>query len=283
MPVTVVSFTTPAGTLVPALAPTPTGQKYTAAFTNKATFLAASGETCAPGEYRQYVKGVFKVQGAVLTHVLCGPVTLRADAYLEDGCPSGSCTAYGHRSCPLTALDFYAPSQATGCNFSMFDEPGFHNVSKTYRYDVALDFKGQLINTAAGGAVLQEKLWSVTGSIVVPALAGAAAAAVELMETDKIVMAFQTRNADSGAPEFHIVITRLAGQPPLDAASLGLTLLDASGQPVQPSAAPAVHEVAGRVRSTANVVYPLAPSANAPVLMRLAVNGALVTMKVGVR
>lgn len=279
MPVTVVSFTTPSGTLVPVLS----GVKYTAQFTNTATFLAGSGETCAPGEYRQYVKGVFRAGGSVLTHILCGQVTLRADAYLEDGCPSGSCTAYGHRSCPVNPIDLYTPTQATGCNFSMLDEPGFHSVLKGTSYGIALDFKGQLINTAAGGAVLQEKLWSVTGNTVVPPSADAATPAVKLMDTDKIVMAFNTQNADSGAPEFHLIITRPAGRPPLDPASLGLTLQDASGQTVKPSAAPAVHEVAGRVRSTANVVYPLAPGANLPALTHLAVNGAIVTMKVGKR
>jgi hypothetical protein len=279
MPVTVLSFTTPAGTLVPVLS----GAKYTAAFSPTATFKAGSGETCAPGEYRQYVQGVFKAAGSVLTHVLCGQVVMRADAYLEDGCPSGTCTAYGHRSCPTGPLDQYTPDQATGCNFSMYDEPGFHSVVKGTSYSIALDFKGQLINTAAGGAVLQEKLWSVTGSTVVPAKAEATVAAVKLMETDKIVMAFNTQNADSGAPEFHLIISRPVGRPPLDPASLGLTLQDASGQSVQPSAPPAVHEVAGRVRSTANVVFPLAPSANAPAMTHLAVNGAIVTLKVGTR
>jgi hypothetical protein len=93
-------------------------------------------------------------------------------------------------------------------------------------------------------------------------------------------MAHHTRNEESGAPELHVVITRPNGRPPLDPASLGLTALDASGDPLRPVLGPVVHEISGRSGSTANVVCTYAHGSNAPSVVRLAIGGGLVTLRV---
>jgi hypothetical protein len=276
MTVSYSSFTPPTGNVVPAVA----GIKFTAPFTTKATFTAGIGETCAPGEYRQYVKGTFKVNGMVLDHVLCGSVKLSTSVYLEDGCPSGSCTAYGHRSCPQDQYDQYLPQRPDGCQFSMYDAPGFTNISTPGNYSLDLSFQGKLINTASGGAVLVSGIWTTTGSTIVKdVLASASVAQFGLAGTDKIIGAHSERNAETGESELHIVITRPPDQPQFNASKMKLSLIDAAGVNAALSAPPAVYEVGGLGRSTVSIVYKL-PSERTPERVALSVNGGQVTMKV---
>jgi hypothetical protein len=160
----------------------------------------------------------------------------------------------------------------------MYDAPGFKNVHSGVTYNVHFDFLGQLIDTGSG-QVLQQNTWSVIGSALVP-MPIETTEAVSLAAHDRILMAYRTQNTESGAPELHVVISRLADQPPLNPNSWGLTARDTSGQPLRFAAAPLVHEIGGRSRSTATVVYTLAPGSNPPQVAHLAINGGLVTLPV---
>ena len=82
----------------------------------------------------------------------------------EDGCPSASCTAYGHRSCPQDPIDQYLPQRSNGCEFSMYDAPGFNNITKGKTYNLDLTFQGQLINVTSNTA-LATNTWTTSGRI----------------------------------------------------------------------------------------------------------------------
>lgn len=266
------SFVPPTGNV----APTVQGTNFKAPFGTTATF---SGGNCAPGEYRQYVKGTFRVNGTTLNHVLCGQVILLPTVFQEDGCPSGSCTAYGHRSCPQDPIDQYLPQRATGCQFLMSDTPGFSNIQLGKTYNVDLSFEGKLIDTSRGGAVLVSGAWTTSGRTTVTEIL-VSASSVGLAATDKIIGVHRARNAESGATELHIVITRPADQPRLDASAIKLSLIDAAGRRTPQSQPPDVYEVGNRTRSTVSIVYTLAPGASTPVTAELRVNAGVVTMKV---
>jgi hypothetical protein len=251
------------------------GTSFNASFGTAATF---SGGDCAPGEYRQYVKGAFKVNGTTLQHVLCGAVILLPAVFQEDGCPPGICTAYGYRTCPQNPINQYSPARPNGCQYSMNDMPGFSNIQSGKTYNVDLSFEGKLIDTSRGGVVLASGAWTVSGSTTVAKIR--VSASVGLTASDKIVGVHRTQNSQSGATELHIVITRPAGQPRLDASGIKLTLIDAAGARAPQLQRPEVYEVGSRRRSTVSIVYTLAPGLAAPVKAELMVNAGLVTVKV---
>ncbi|MEP9387734.1 hypothetical protein [Mesorhizobium sp. KR9-304] len=271
MPVGVQSFTTPAGNVVPAQ----NGNKYNGPFVNKATFTHGSGETCSPLEYRQYVKGTFKVAGAAIAHSLCGSDFLSPTTFKEDGCGPGPtvdpCTAYGHRGCPTNPKDKYIPNQAAGCNFYMEDEPGFTNISSGTSYEIDLSFKGQIINTTTG-AVVETRNWTVKGQTIAAFGPIEAMAMVGLRASDTVQGVYVGRSQTTGLPEVYVIISRGIGEPPLDAAAISVTLPNAQG--VMPLAGPAtVHEITMRGRSTATVVFPLAAEVALPAEARIKVPG----------
>jgi hypothetical protein len=265
------SFVTPAGNLAPAIH----GANFDAPFNCSATFTG----TCSAGEYRQYVMGQNTANGSAVALVLCGAVVLLPAAYQEDGCPSGSCTAYGHRTCPQHPYDRYDPARADGCQFSMYDAPGFKNVVRGTKYVVYFSFQGKLIDTSAGGAVLATKGWTIEGTTTVaetpptPALVG-------LSATEKLIGAHTALNLDTGALELHILITRPAGLPGLDGSSMNLSLIDQVGKRSHPSDAPAVHEIGTQSQSTVSIVYTLRQGTTPPSSIELAIHGGVVTMRV---
>jgi len=261
------AFTTPAGNL----APTFNNGNFTATFNNTATFTHGQGETCADGEYRQYVKGALSAGGSSVPLTLCAALNTTLSAvYQEDGCPSGTCTAYGHRSCPTSPLDNYTPSQATGCSFSMSDSPGFYNVTAGTAYSVAFEFKGDLINTATN-EVLATNTWTVNGAETAPgavnvmvAAASTAAAPVGMRAGDKLVSADLTRNLVTGAREVQLVITRTAFEAPLSPNAVSMILKDENGGVIATLGAPVVHEVGHKGETTAVIVHTLADAAPSP-------------------
>lgn len=262
------SFNTPAGNL----APTFNGGNFTATFNNTATFTCGQGETCAAGEYRQYVKGALSAGGSSVPLTLCAALgTTLSNVYQEDGCPSGTCTAYGHRSCPTGPLDNYTPSQATGGAFSMSDTPGFYHVTAGTAYTVAYEFQGDLINTT-NSAVLATRTWTVNGSGAAPALNKAMVAAastatgapVGLRTGDKLVSADLTRNLVTGAREVQLVITRTAFEAPLSPNAVSLILKGEDGGVIATRGAPVVHEVGHKGGTTAVIVHTLADAAPTP-------------------
>lgn len=274
MPLSYTSFAPPNGNVAPAV----NGTKFNAPFNVTATFSNPGG-SCAPGEYRQFVKGTFKVDGTTLDHVLCGPVKLAPTVFQEDGCRPTTCTAYGYRACPQHPYNQFLPQRNDGCDFKMYDAPGFSNISKGKAYSIDLTFEGKLIDTAAGGKVLVAKLWTTSGSaktMVTPPPASTA----RLQDADRIVGVHLTHNSESGAPELHVVIARPVGLPPLDAGAIALVMVDAAGHRAKPPRPPAVYEIGNDARATASFVYTLDPRAMTPVRVEMAVNSGQVTMKV---
>jgi hypothetical protein len=264
------SFVTPTANVAPTLQ----GTTFNAPFNNSATF---SGDTHL-GEYRQYVKGTFSVNGSTLAHLLCGTTYMSAANYLEDGCPPNVCTAYGYRSCPQHPYNQFLPlPRSTGAQFAMYDAPGLSNVTAGSTYAINLSFRGQLINTSTR-AVLVTNDWTAQGSTTVPQNTPKTAP-VALAAADKIVGVHRAFNT-SGAAELHLVIARPPGRPPLDPASITLTLIDAAGGRSIPSQSPAVHEFGNKRQATASFVYLLDAGADAPVSVELILRGSVLIMAV---
>lgn len=269
------SFVTPDG----AVAPVVSGQAFTAPFTNTAVFANSEGPDCSDGEYRQYVMGYFQVNGSTLTHQLCGTVYMNDTDFQEDGCPSGSCTAYGHRSCPASPLDQYTnPNQATGSNFSMTDAPGFPAMVSGNSYVINLSFVGTLISLSLG-TTLAIKAWTVEGTAVGPALTTALPPSVSLRPEDKVIGVHRSRNSLSKAEEVHLVIARKPGSAPLNTSATRLALFDAEGEPV-PCGPGQAHDVVGKGRQTTTVVFPLPLVSKTPVTADLSANGLNVSFQI---
>mgnify|MGYP000672235884 CR=1 FL=1 len=138
-----------------------------APFTLSAEF---SGKQAAQGEYRQYVRGYYEIDGLRLTHILCGDVELDEFEYHEDGCgKAGGCTAYGHRSCPnyrdARAIDEYLPSRKKGTDFAMLDIPGLGTANPTpgKTLEFHLEFRGVLLDIKTGDELASIE-WSAGGS-----------------------------------------------------------------------------------------------------------------------
>jgi hypothetical protein len=122
--------------------------------------------SCACGEYRQYVRGEFKRNGATVTHRLCG-ANLDPTTFQEDCARIGGTDyKYGYRSIPFATSKFTAPDQATGCRFEGFDAPGIRGSSGD-TLELTLDFRATLIDTC-NGATLDGAEWSVAGMATVP-------------------------------------------------------------------------------------------------------------------
>ncbi|MFZ5623305.1 MAG: hypothetical protein ACOY71_02585 [Gemmatimonadota bacterium] len=120
---------------------------------------------CSCGEYRQYVRGTFTVNGKNHAHSLGGGRNLDPTTYQEDGNVAAG-TVYGHRRVRGTKSVF-KPDQAGGCQFQGSDQPGISAGSGT-KLEMDLEFVGNLIDTCAGSAVLETSSWSVVGSATVP-------------------------------------------------------------------------------------------------------------------
>lgn len=269
MPLSVKTFKTPVNPPTnnqpPAL--NGNGANFTATFVCTAEFEGAS---CANGEYRQYVMGQFKAGGSVLTHHLCPGDTLSSLVYKEDGCPA-SCTAYGHRNCKAVWDNQYTPAQTTGPNYSMSDTPGFSNLQPSTTYSIELYFKGELIDVTAPAPPLVSKSWTVIGQTTTPAkkVTDTTTTVSEgLQPGDRIFGAHLSKNLDDGSSEVHLVIIRPNGAPPLDAAKVPVELKDGAGQRVR-IAGSVAHEIAGKGRSTATLVYTLKQNARTPVEVEL--------------
>lgn len=253
------SFVTPAGNVPPAI----NGSYFNAQFNNTAVFTNSDGGSCAAGEYRQQVMGSFEANGSVLTHVLCGAIYLSPVIYQEDGCPSGSCTAYGHRTCPAAHDNQYTnPNQATGADYEMEDRPGFSNIAGGVRYRINLSFKGSLINTA-NATELVTRSWSVQGETVAPTTLKSTATTSLTAGADKVVAVHFARNLETGLGEVHVVITRPPQSPALSASAISLKLHDADGTEVSTVAAQ-VYEVSALGRTTASIVFTLPAGSSHP-------------------
>jgi hypothetical protein len=139
---------------------------------------AAYPTTCAVGEYRQYVRGEFRKNGVVKTHLLADPgggpapamlpipaAGAAGDNFLEDGLdaagPPRRLHFYGHRAFGAAfATDGWVPDRETGCQYRGQDRPGWGGATGDV-ISVRLDFRGNAIDAASGGEVLDTANWSV--------------------------------------------------------------------------------------------------------------------------
>src|SRR5262249_28871035 len=119
-------------------------------FTNDASEAWGSDEyegvpcSCACCEFRQYIMGQYLINGNRL-EMFFNPDTFVEDSVvLVDG---GLVPGYGHRNQsgdPSTCV-YSNPDRATGCNYRMFDEPGWSvNWGDTLR--IELTFKQTIID-----------------------------------------------------------------------------------------------------------------------------------------
>jgi hypothetical protein len=132
-------------------------------------YSSASGNVCANGEFRQYVRGTLQWRQRstdpwnTLVHLLRNGVQMSPTDYNEDGFPDGS--AYGYRSFNGCSDNFYTDAghttadRANGCYYGGKDFPGVTGPA-TYGYKVTLDFKGDAVDKT-DGTVLQSNTWSV--------------------------------------------------------------------------------------------------------------------------
>lgn len=267
-------FSTPVGNL----APTVQGDGFMAAYSVVATFTNSAGGDCSSGEYRQFIKGHFAVDGSVITHMLCGERVMSDDVFLEDGCAPPTCSGFGHRACPASPWSSYTPDQATGPQYTMFDQPGFTNLQAEATYVIDLQFQGKLIDTTTvEGAPLAVNTWSVQGQSA--SQTRVADKPQGLQPTDRLAGVRLSRNLSDGAPEVHVLIARAWGSPRLDPDAVKVTLVDAQAGAVAVGE-PAVHEVGGKRGTTASIVHRVLPGQAIPVKATLDIDGQITEMAI---
>ncbi|WP_406458011.1 hemopexin repeat-containing protein [Streptomyces sp. NBC_00876] len=159
-------------------------------FDMQATMRQAHPSLCACGEYRQYVRGDFLYDGTRKNFLLqdgtgVPPVPLLPrpepgaadDNFREDGRPASQNlfthvdAHYGHRTGPTATVDVndvYQPfPRRTGCAYTGHDTPMTQAAPGAFiRIDV--DFRGRVIDTCNGGAVLQQSDWTVKCEVPEP-------------------------------------------------------------------------------------------------------------------
>lgn len=123
---------------------------------------------CQCCEYRQYVKGQFKLNGVAVAHVLEPGVLLNLNNFNEDGfgnvVPVGNNQHYGHRGEANNPVgDRYAnpPKRDKGCSYDGWDSPGWYNLDPGDTYVIALDFRGDIIDVCNINSVVRRKNWAV--------------------------------------------------------------------------------------------------------------------------
>ncbi|MET0789210.1 MAG: hemopexin repeat-containing protein [Cellulomonas sp.] len=158
--------------------PTGTGSRFGERFEMNIDFDGAPyPTTCAVGEYRQYVRGQFRVNGAVKTHLLADPrggpapamlpapaAGATGDNFQQDGIqlPAGGAQLfYGHRRGQVFPTSQFTPDFPTGCAFRGIDNPGISSSTGNV-LSVNLDFRGDAVDSASSTEVLQTSSWSVS-------------------------------------------------------------------------------------------------------------------------
>jgi hypothetical protein len=125
-------------------------------------------DNCACCEFRQYVKGEFKLKGKVVPKLLEPGVLLDKNVFREDGfgavVPAGANQHYGHRSDPNNPVgDRYLnpANRATGCNYAGTDAPGWYRVKNGTAYSIDLTFQGFIIDTCNQVSLAPVHTWTV--------------------------------------------------------------------------------------------------------------------------
>jgi len=130
------------------------------AFNMLATFAEGQGKCqCACCEYRQYVRGSFKLNGQIVPHPLpsgfLSPINFQEDGVV--GIPYGP--HFGHRDEIGASDDLYLPTRREGCEYQGNDFPAIRGVPGD-TFDFNLEFRGEIIDVC-NNVVLQSMTWKV--------------------------------------------------------------------------------------------------------------------------
>jgi hypothetical protein len=144
--------------------PSPGRRKAGERFKMEADFGGASAPCmCKCCEYRQYVRGYVKYRDQIQRHMLPSG-ELSATDFKEDGItspPPGP--HFGHRDEPEAADDRYLPARADGCEYRGSDFPGLTGAPGE-RFEIKLEFKGEIIDVCDNNKVVQSATWVVSFS-----------------------------------------------------------------------------------------------------------------------
>jgi hypothetical protein len=130
-------------------------------FKMEADFSSAAAPcACECCEYKQSVRGYFMYDGHKIDHMLPSGTMSETD-FMEDGItnpPPGP--HFGHRDEPGADDDRYLPARAGGCEYRGSDRPGIQG-SRGVRFEVNLEFKGEIVDVCNNRAVVKEATWTV--------------------------------------------------------------------------------------------------------------------------
>lgn len=134
--------------------------RFGADFMVNAHFQGTGGhQGCEPGEYRQYVKGYYNENGIRQEHEL-DDGAMTPGAWIEDR--DGE-SKYGYRDKQRKGLSWWTPD-IQGCDLSTNDTPSTPVEDDSTTYDMHLDFRGVLIDTADGNRAIETREWVVEGT-----------------------------------------------------------------------------------------------------------------------
>jgi len=130
-------------------------------FNMLATFAEDQGKCkCACCEYRQYVRGSFKLNGQIVLHPLpsgfLSPVEFKEDGVA--GVAYGP--HFGHRDEIGAPDDLYLPTRQDGCEYQGNDFPGMAGRPGN-TFDIELEYRGEIIDVCNSNVVLQSTTWRV--------------------------------------------------------------------------------------------------------------------------
>ncbi len=139
------------------------GSKVGESFEMNADFASVGDCMCC--EYRQYIRGRFRIRGrdgtwVTLNHLLRFGIPLSPDHFYEDGFPNGD--AYGYRKFNGCSDAFLPPPRLTGFQYRGTDFPGIGGLNPGEAYDIVLHFRGEIVDTCAQNRVLQSSDWTVS-------------------------------------------------------------------------------------------------------------------------
>lgn len=123
---------------------------------------------CCCGEYRQFVKGLVKINGVKQTKKLFNGKVLSETNWTEDSDESNH--PYGHRDLSDKVNDMFVPDRKNGCLYRGFDTPGINDPAVAgKRVELKLEFKGQTFDRCQQTSGPEQK-WKMDFNDDVPAL-----------------------------------------------------------------------------------------------------------------
>jgi hypothetical protein len=126
------------------------------------------GCACCCGEYRQFVRGIVKINGTKQTKKLFNGKTLSEKDWTEDSDDKNH--PYGHRDLSEAVNDKFIPDRKNGCLYRGFDTPGILDSAVAgKKVEAKLEFKGQTFDRCRNTAGA-EQIWKLDFNGDVPGL-----------------------------------------------------------------------------------------------------------------